>query len=414
MLRAENLPPAAQRAIFKTYPSPLDLLKYSNLRLFVHMHGELADGTDLSTLEANEARSKARLFVRFGANETNDYYEYEQPLSPSIFPSTDPDEIWQTQQLFNGDMVDLNSVNIELGAFNQLKVARDELGIPTDSLFWNFDEGLLQGPNAELFAPPGTRLAIKGTPSLSRVNTMVIGIRNPVPVGDDLGDELGDITVWVNELRASGYDETNGWAALANVDVKFADLGRFKANIRRQTDGFGSLESSLGERDQNNINNWSMAGDLNLDKFLPERAGWSIPVSAQVQSNTSTPRFAPSRGDVRLSEIQQQIRDLDLPVEDQDERLRDVTEAAQTVNYTRSYSFRISKQNSRAGLMRVLVDGLSFNHSYTDSDARSPSQKLRDSWRWSSNLGYRLTVRQPKTVRPFWFLDTVPVLGLAW
>ncbi|MBX2821291.1 MAG: cell surface protein SprA [Rhodothermaceae bacterium] len=412
VLRAENLPPASQRAIFKTYPTPLDLLKYSNLRLFVHMHGEDSDGVDLATLEKNEARSRARLFVRFGANESNDYYEYEQPLSPSVFPIDDRDEIWQTQQLFNGEMVDLNSVNIELGAFNQLKVARDELGIPTDSLFWNFENGVLQGPNAEEFAPPGTRLAIKGTPSLGRVNTMVIGIRNPAPQGDDLGEGLGDITVWVNELRASGYDETNGWAALANVDIKFADLGRFKANVRRQTDGFGSLESSLGERDQNNINNWSMAGDLNLDKFLPERAGWSIPVSAQVQSNTSTPRFAPSRGDVRLEEIQQQIRDLDISEVEQEERIQNVTEAAQTFNFTRSYSFRVSKQNSRNGLMRVLVDGLSFNHSYTDSDARSPSQKLRDSWRWSSNLGYRLTVRQPKTVRPFWFLDPVPVIGL--
>ena len=418
VLRAENLPPGDQVAIFKTYTSTLDLLKYSNLRLFVHLHGELADGRDLSTLDNVEAREKVRIFVRLGANETNDYYEYEQPLSPSVFPSTSQDEIWQTLQEFRGEMIDLNSVNIELGALNRLKVARDEFLIdgipfPTDSVFWSVQNGMLEGPNAEEFAPPGTRLGIKGTPSLGRINTMVIGIRNPVPADGEMGDELEDITIWVNELRASGYDETNGWAALANVDLKFADLGRFKANIRRQTDGFGSLESSLGERDQNNVNNWSMAGDLNLDKFLPERAGWAIPVSAQVQSNTSTPRFAPSRGDVRLDEIKQQIRENEkLTPEAQEVRVDEAIEAAQTFSYTRSYSFRVSKQNSQNPLMRILVDGISFNHSYTDTDARSPSQKLRDSWRWSSNLSYRLAVRQPKTVRPFWFLEPVPVIGL--
>ena len=419
LLRAENLPAGAQRAIFKTFPQPFDFLKYSNLRLFVHMHGELADGRDLATLDRNVARDKVKLFIRLGANETNDYYEYEQPLTPSEFPgSGNPDEIWQTQQQFGDEFIDLNSVNILLGALNQLKVARDDfidgegLPFPTDSLFWHAQNGT-NLVDVERFAPPGTRIGIKGTPSLGRINTIVMGIRNPVPAEGEIGDELGDVTLWLNELRTAGYDETNGWAALANVDFKLADLGRFKANIRRQTDGFGSLESSLGERDQNDINNWSVAGDINLDKFIPEKAGWSIPVSAQIQSNTSTPRFAPSRGDVRLSEITGQIRDReDLTPEEKQLRIKEAEQAAQTHSYTRSMSFRIAKQNSRWPLFRVLVDGISFNYSYTDTDSRSPSQKLRDSWRWNGNLGYRLTVRQPKTVRPFWFLEPVPLLKL--
>ena len=419
VLRTENLPAGAQRAIFKTYPQPLDLLKYSNLRLFVHMHGELADGRDLASLDRNEARDKVKFFVRLGANETNDYYEYEQPLSPSDFPGNrNADELWQTFQQFGDEVLDLNSVNILLGALNQLKVARDDyldpdnIPFPTDSLFWHVQDGLSL-VDVNRFAPPGTRIGIKGTPSLGRINTIVMGIRNPVPPDGELGDELGDVTLWLNELRAAGYDETNGWAALANVDVKLADFGRFKANFRRQTDGFGSLESSLGERDQNDVNNWSVAGDVNLDKFIPEQAGWSIPVSAQIQSNTSTPRFAPSRGDVRLNEITGQIEANEgLTPEEKQVRIKEATEAAQTFSYTRSMSFRVAKQNSRWPLIRVLVDGLSFNYSYTDTDARSPSQKLRDSWRWNGNLGYRLTVRQPKTIRPFWFLDPVPVLGM--
>ncbi len=416
VMRVENLPPGSQRAISKTYPNALDLLKYSNMRLFVHMHGELWDGTDLKTLERNESREKVKFFIRLGANETNDYYEYEQPLTPSEFGSLNQDEIWQTNQQFGDQFIDLNSVNIVLGALNQLKVARDEsldpngIPFPTDSLFWNF-----QGDRSLVdleFAPPGTRIGIKGTPSLGRVNTIVMGIRNPVPPDGEMGDELGDVTVWVNELRTSGYDETNGWAALANVDIKLADLGGFKANIRRQTDGFGSLESSLGERDQNDLNNWSVAGDINLDKLIPEKAGWSIPVSGQIQSNTSTPRFAPSRGDVRLQEIIDQIETQDLSPEEAAERTREVREAAQAFSYTRSMSFRVSKRNSRWAIMRILVDGLSFNYSYTDKQSRNPSQKMNDSWRWSSNLNYLLNIPQPKTLRPFWFLSSVPVVGL--
>ena len=419
VLRAENVLPGAQRAIFKTYPTPLDLLKYSNLRMFTHMHGELAGGIDLTTLPKNEARDKVRLFVRLGANETNDYYEYEQPLTPSELTSGNADDLWQSNQLFGDEFLDLNGVNIVLGALNQLKVARDDylspegIPFPTDSVFWNIQDGIQLIPGLENFAPPGTRLGIRGTPSLGKVNTVVIGVRNPeAPVGE-VGDVLDDVTVWVNELRATGYDETNGWAALANLDMKLADVGRFKANFRRQTDGFGSLESTLGERDQDEVDNWSVAGDFNLDKLMPERFGLTIPISAQVQSNTSTPRFAPSRGDVRLSEIIGQIegRD-DLTPEERTLRIRETREAAQQFSYTRSLSARIQKQNSQNPVMRVLVDGMSFNYSYSDTDARSPSQSLRDSWRWTSNLAYRLTVRQPKTVRPLWFLDPIPVLGL--
>ena len=417
VLRVENLKPGGQQAIFKTYPTPLDLLKYSNLRMFAHMHGELADGTNLINLPKDEARERVKFFIRLGSNETNDYYEYEQPLTPSDFTSSNTDDLWQTNQNFANEFLDLNSINILMSAFNQLKVTRDEfldeagMAFPLDSVFWNVDSGELRGPSADRFAPPGTRLGIRGTPSLGRVNSIVMGIRNPVPAPGEPGTEIRDVTVWLNELRSSGYDEENGWAALANMDVKMADFGRVKANFRRQTDGFGSLESSLGERDQNDINNWSVAADMNLDKFIPERFGWSIPVSGQIQSNTSTPRFAPSRGDVRLEEIVAQIRESDIDPLEKEERIQNAREAAQNFSYTRSFSFRMQKQNSRPPLVRILIDGLSFNYSYSDSDARTPSQKIRDSWRWNSNLGYRFSVRQPKTVRPFWFLEEVPLIG---
>ena len=93
VIRTENLGPGQQRAIFKTQNTGLDLLKYSNLRMFVHAHGILADGRDLASLPLEESRSKAKLFVRLGSNETNDYYEYEQPLTPSFEAAGSSDEL---------------------------------------------------------------------------------------------------------------------------------------------------------------------------------------------------------------------------------------------------------------------------------------------------------------------------------
>jgi cell surface protein SprA len=407
VLRSENLYPGRQRGIFKTYSQGLDFLKYSNVRMFAHLHGDLGDGRKLADLPIEEGRSKTSLFIRLGANETNDYYEYEQPLTPSSELSRNSSILWQTGQDFNGQTVDLNSINIELAALNQLKVTRDQRGVPTDSVFW---------ASADAFAPPGTRIGIIGTPSLSRINTIAIGIRNPADTSSvSTSDVLSDVTVWINELRVAGYDEKAGWSALANASIQLADLGRVRANIQTQTDGFGSLSSSLGEREQQAITNWSVTTELNADKPIPERFGWKIPLSYQIQSNTTTPRFAPSRGDVRLKEILAQIDDREQDGEisaEQAQFERDEARlAAETHSESQSFTGRIGKSGSKSGLLKYTLDGISASYSFTDSKARNPSLELNDSWRWSNTLGYRINIRKPRTVRPFWFLDNIPVLA---
>ncbi|MDX1429863.1 MAG: cell surface protein SprA, partial [Rhodothermales bacterium] len=407
VLRAENLYPGRQRGIFKTYSQGLDFLKYSNVRMFAHMHGDLADGRRLDELPRDEGRSKARLFVRLGANETNDYYEYDQPLTPSSELSRDPNVLWQTNQDFDGRSVDLNSVNIVLSALNQLKVTRDQRGVPTDSIF-SIDAGEA--------APPGTRIAIRGTPSLSRINTISIGIRNAADTSStNPGDILSDVSVWINELRVAGYDEKVGWSALASASVQLADLGRIRANWQTQTDGFGSLSSTLGERDQRAIDNWSVTTELNADKPIPEKFGWRIPVSMQLQSNTSTPRFAPSRGDVRLREILAQIDeradDGEISREEAELEKEEARLAAETHSRSRSFTARMSKSGSKSSILKYTLDGISASYTLTESKARNPSLAFNDSWRWSNTLTYRLSVRRPRTLRPFWFLVGIPILS---
>ncbi len=416
VLRVENLKPGRQRAIFKTQNQGLDLLKYSNLRMFAHLSGKTMDGVDISSLPPEVARGKVKLFVRLGANQTNDYYEYEQPLSPSSETSGSSDELWQTNVPFNEVIQDLNSMNIELSALNKLKVARDRLAFPTDSVFVNVIADTLRtpdAPDAETFAPPGTRLSIRGTPSLGRVNSIVIGIRNAADsTSTAFEDVLEDVTVWVNELRVAGYDETNGWAALFNADIKLADVARIKTNIRTQTDGFGSLASSLGDREQNNIDNWSVTSEFNADKLIPERYNWKIPLSVQIQSNTTTPRFSPTRGDVRLEELLSQIDErTDLEPAEKEAAKLEATQSAQTHSFTRSITGRIGKSNSRSRILRNTIDGIGLTYSHSNSESRSPTQLQNDSWRWSSTLSYRFASRKTRTLSPFWFLRSIPLLG---
>ena len=420
VMNLENLKPQQQRAIYKTYNQGMDMLKYSNLRMFAHLEGRTADGTPLNMLPEEEARGKVRLFIRLGSNETEDYYEYEMPLSPSPPGSgNDPNAVWQTNQLWNGETLDLNSVNIDLAALNRLKVARDQQNARVDTIFWHRQEGRTIVEGVEEFASPGTRIGIKGTPSLANINSIVIGVRNPAPENSLASeDELERVEVWVNELRVAGYDQSNGWSALSNADIQLADFGQLRGNFQQQVAGFGSLSSTLDDRDRNAENSWSLTTNLNLDKFIPEQYGWRLPLSLQFKSRTSTPEFAPSRGDVRVQEIIEQIeRNESLAPEQRNELVTRTIHRAQTHRQNRSITARLSKNNSESPWLRKTLDGLSLRYSYSDRQGRSPSLQLNDSWRWTGALDYRVTA-QPQTLNLFGFLDGLPFLGLlsdlAW
>jgi cell surface protein SprA len=136
LMRIEQMYPHSQRAVFRSYSQGLDLLKYSNLRMFSHFNGRIA-GQEITD------NDKLTLFVRLGSNESADFYEYEQPLTPSppgtFIPGQTPnrDAVWQTNQLVNGQLRDLNSVNIVLGTLNQLKVVRDNSDAPMNEIYWS-------------------------------------------------------------------------------------------------------------------------------------------------------------------------------------------------------------------------------------------------------------------------------------
>jgi cell surface protein SprA len=387
LLGLDELGDRQQRGVFKTYNRGLDLLKYSNLRMYVHAHSPA-----MSTREA-AADGDLKLFVRLGANEGTDYYEYVQPLQVSRVPGIDtsPQQLWPSA----------NQMNLRLSALNQLKVARDRSPVSPDTLFSSTRTNLPLD-----FAPEGATIRMRGTPSLRRINTVVIGVRNQT------GQTVETVEVWANELRVSGYDEEAGWAAVSNATVEMADFATVEGSFQRQTDGFGSLNSTLTERQQSDNRSWNLRTDVNLDKLLPERQGWSIPVTMQLQSSQTTPRFDPNRGDVRLSEIQSQIESVDsLSASEKEARQQEVLRSAQTVNQRRTMTANVSKNDSESWWLRNTVDATSLNFSYFDRSARSPDQQLNDEWSWNGSFEYRLDLGRPRTVDPFGFLGGVPVVG---
>lgn len=400
VLQAENLGAQSVQLIRRVYTGGLNLLEYSNLRMFVHGEGY-------------ENREDVELVMRFGNDLENNYYEYRQPVTPSDenFPFMDFEPGNTAQLEEEAEQIwlnDENSMNIVLSAFNQLKQLRDqETGVSLDDIYERGD--LLTD------AVPGAVVAIRGNPSLGRISEIGMGVRNPYDpeAPNNSGSPVIDAELWLNELRVSGYDNEKGWAANASARFQLADFATVNGNLSRQTQGFGSLNSRLGQRRTDNQTAYEVSTTVNLHRFIPERYGWNIPLSLSTRQSSSIPKFLPNQGDIRLSDFESAVRANDnLTEEQQDERISEQRREAET--YSESYSINLSnfsKQNSRNPLVRYTIDNTTISYNYNTRSGRNPRQLFQEDWSFNTSVRYSHTFRDVRFWRPLTFLDGVPLLG---
>lgn len=385
----------------RVYPGGLNFLNYSNIRMFVHGEGY-------------EDREDAELVIRMGTDLDNDFYEYRQPVTPSNpdfnFGAYDPQEAGR----LNGEAeevwkYDENSMNIIISAFNVLKQARiNDNADPTQ---------IYEGSGLDMEGmTPGSVIAIKGNPSLDRISEFAIGIRNPHDMEDasSPGNPVLDAEFWVNELRISGFDNENGWAANGKANLKLADFATMNANVTRQTTGFGGLDSRLGQRSVSDDLGYSVSSTVNLHKLIPDRFGWSFPVTVSARRNSSTPKFLPDRGDIRLDDFieAEKSRD-DISPSEIDQNVEDKIREVQTV--TEGYSMNvsnISKSNSKNKLAQYTLDKTKLSYVYNEGLSRNPQLEQQNNWNYSASINYSLSFARVKLFRPFKFTEGLPALNV--
>ena len=414
VFRAEGLAEGRRAAIARSYNTrPLDLTKYSNVRMAVHGHGF-------------DRRDNVRVFVRFGDDEGENYYEVEQPVYPfdpdrlvgpgggpsAAFPACPAlqpfncarsDSLWQTNV---GGVAgrDLNPVNVVVSELNRTKLERDRLGLPVGARY------TVDGPEG---APPGATVTVRGQPSIQDVRTVVLGVRN----GEGGAGRLDTVAVWFNELRASGYDEEGGASGFVTAAVTLADVAQLNARFSMTEDGFGDLGGTLGGRSFASQSAFTLQSSFNAHKLIPERFGWSIPVSFSATENGSTPRFDPDNGDVRLDDLVAVAREAEggggaaggaVPAGLSADAILD---RARTATSSRNVRVQVSKSGSRSPWLRYSLDGLTASYTLAAQDGSNPSNQLTSSDSWTGNVVYRVAPPKPLTVRPFGFAGSVPVLG---
>lgn len=266
VLKACGLQDGDARGAFKlvTY----DMRSYKRLKMWVHAENVIGSNQDFDDGEL-------KAFMRIGSDTRENYYEYEIPINPSEPGARDSLGIWA------------NNFDIELANLGVVKSIRDAQGWPVINRFEYEDTDLL---------PPGHRVYVVGTPKISDVKGIMIGIRNEK---DGRGPICAE--VWMNELRLVDFDEESGWAANARVSVKLADFATINASGSIRTPGFGALEQKIYNRSRETVRQFDVAGNFNLGKFFPKDWGIQLPLYVTYGERVVDPDFNPLESDVRMT-----------------------------------------------------------------------------------------------------------------
>ncbi len=357
-VRVCGLQKSEARGVFKTMN--LDMRQYKRMQMFIHAESVagsqvIADGVMFAV-------------IRIGSDFSGNYYEIRIPLKITLPGETDSLKIWP----------EVNNLDFDLGDLTKLKMRRNKAGFSTAGYY---KETLANGRT----------YAIVGNPNLGEVRGMLLAVENPFM-------EVICTEVWFNELRLSQLDENGGWAALARMDLRLADLGGITLSATGRTRGFGTLEQRVNERSREDVYTLDITGTIEASKLLPKKWGLQIPVYAGYSRTSSTPEYDPYDLDLKLKE---KLKDADASHVDS------IRNDAQDITTIKTFNLTNVKKLKTDGKrpMPWSVTNFDFNYSYIQTLNHNPLIERDEMRRTRGALGYTYAP-QVRSFEPFKKLKT--------
>lgn len=364
-LKVCDLEDGDARAAYRN--TQFDFRSYKKLKMF--LHAESATGQT----PLNDGDLHA--FVRLGSDFNDNYYEYDLPLKITVPPTTNPNDIWP----------EANNMEITLDDLIDAKLARNN--------------AMQLNPNVTLKTPytiasTGDRkITVKGTPNLSNVRSIMIGIRNPKDASGTGAKLCGEI--WVNELRLSDFNEDGGMASTARVTAKLADLGTMTLVGNQSSAGWGSIEKKVSERSRENKYSYDFSTSIELGKFLPEKTGIKIPMYFGYSEASITPQYNPLDPDV--------LFDRSLDAAATPELKETISRNAKDYTQRKSLNFtnvRKTKTGSNSKPHIYDVENLNFTYAYTENYQRNYNIERSFGKTYQGIVGYNFN-SGAKPIAPF-------------
>lgn len=350
-----DLGPKNARAVFKS--ANYDLRRYKRLQMFTHAE-QLIDGPELN-------RGEMTAFLRLGSDYTNNYYEYEIPLSitpPGEYSSrvtADREAVWPVDNMFD----------FPLELFTDLKLERNREKRKANATVSFTSVYSIYDPDK-----PNNKVSIIGNPSLAEVSVMMIGVRNNATVQKSA-------EIWVNELRMTDYDDEGGWAAQANLNIGLSDIGSINFSGRKETAGFGAIDQNMQQRRNDDFSSYTISTNVDIGKLLPDKVKLSAPLFYSYSSQTVTPKYDPLDKDIKMEDA--------LEVVETKAEKDSIKNLAQDKTVTKNFSLTNVRLNINSkNPMPYDPANFSFGYAFSKTDISSPTTAYDRTENYRASMSY--------------------------
>ncbi len=365
-LQVCNLKDGDARGAFKEVG--VDMRQFERLRMFIHTESRVGQ----QPLKDGDVRA----FIRLGSDFVNNYYEYQIPLKITPGGSRAADVIWPAE----------NSLDLLLSDLVKVKSSRNNKGLPAFIPYSETDAS-------------GRRVLVVGNPNIGDAKTVMLGILNPkADASNPADDGLPKCAeIWFDELRATGLNETPGYAATGKVALQLADLGSMRLSGAMHTEGYGNIDQKLNQRKRDNFYQYDASTNLNMGKLLPAKWGVQLPVFGGYSRNVSTPQYDPYDLDVKLKDKLATARDAQ-----QQDSIRSAAQDFTSITSFNIANARITGNPAKASKRAKPWSARNFDasYSYNRQLRHNPLIEKDELVNQKLGLGYTYAV-QPKPIEPF-------------
>ena len=381
-MTVQNLVDGDGRAIYKT--ADFDFRQYKYLKMFVHAEAAHED----SPLDDQDLT----VFMRIGTDFTENYYEYEVPVKVTPWGTsyTNKDAIWP----------EINNIDIRLEDLVEVKQRRNEaMNQPGSNVRLNYIYSeKVRKDNIDGRDYYHT-IKVIGNPSISDVEAMMIGIRNPKRQNlTDIDDgQPKSAVVWVNELRLTDLSSNGGVAATGRLEATLADLGRVSVSGSYKSAGFGALDSDITSNTFEAISAFNVSTDLELGKFF-ENTGLKIPMHFDYGENNITPLYNPYDPDIKMKDALAALN-TDHERDSLNSNIHDFTRQ-KNINFMNVRKERVmKKRNEDEGESKPKEDPRNPNRGFSGGRGNMPKVHIWDIENFNASFSYNETFQENTDIK---------------
>ncbi len=354
------------RAVFKEVG--VDMRQFKGLRMFIHAESRVGQ----TPLKNGDLRA----LVRIGSDFTNNYYEYQIPLTITQPGGNTAEVVWP----------EANRLDLILSDLVNAKAQRNAKGLPSFIPY-------------EVTDPKGNTIIIVGNPNIGDAKTMLLGVANPKKTAQTPNDDgmAKCVEVWFNELRMTGLNEKPGYAASGKVTLQMADLGNVSLGGSLHTEGYGNIDQKLNQRFRDNFYQYNASTNLNMGKLMPKSWGVQLPLFLGYSENISNPQYDPYDLDVKYKDKLATARDAA-----QKDSMRKAAQDYTSIASVNLSNVRITGNPEKAKpvTMPWSIKNFDVSYAYNKQFKRNPIIQSDELINNKLGLGYTYPIKS-KPIEPF-------------